>query len=275
METDTFERLQAIANVNPLITPQSSILSLGRDLEKTSTKYKKTNDVNVVEELNRAGFQILAYKERKAHQGKNQNFKPYRAVYQNPSFGKLPDGSTFTITQRGASDGTSKLVLGGGLYRILCSNTLIVGSSLFKPFAIKHVGDVETPLQNIIEQLIDSVPRVFGRVKDMSAHSLSVQDALEFAERAAALRFDPTEVKVDPRDLLAARRDEDNSIDLWTTMNRVQENLIRGKTFKAQFAGPAKDGSDKQPRAVSAVKDINLDWDINVGLWNLASSYLH
>jgi hypothetical protein len=268
-------KVRSLVVANPLLRPTSCIFTAGRDMTKTSDRYAKTNDLGVVESLNAAGFFVSAYKERKAHNGLNQEFKPYKAVYQNPSFGKLPDGTSFTVMQRGASDGTSKLILGGGLFRILCTNTMVVGSDLFKPVSIKHMGEVDEPLKDLVDRLIAMAPQVFDRVKAMSSKVLTQPQVLEFAERATALRFDTTEVTVDPRDLVRVRRDADSGDDLWRVFNRTQEALIRGGDYKTQSKTNKEDGTPRTPRKVSTVKNIELDWNINTQLWQLADQFMN
>ena len=274
-DTNYEDRVNALVTVNPLLRPGSGIFTAGRDTSKTSERYAKTNDIGVLESLNAAGFLVSAYKERKAHGGLNQNFKPYKAVYQNEKFGKLPDGTSFTIQQRGSSDGTSKLILGGGLFRIICTNTMVVGSKLFDDIAIKHMGEVDEPLKDLVERLIASAPKVFSTVKDMTARVLTPTEARQFAEKAIALRFDTAEVEVDPLELLRARRESDKGDDLWKVFNRVQESLTQGGDYKSQSKVTKEDGSVRTPRKVSAVKNIELDWNMNKGLWMAAESYLN
>ena len=77
-----------------------------------------------------------------------------------------------------------------------------------------------------------------------------------------ALRFSTPDVE--PETLLKARRDEDISLDLWTALNRVQENLIRGgvSDYRRDRRG--------RLRSVRALRGIDSKIGLNKGLWGLA-----
>ncbi|MEA9980016.1 DUF932 domain-containing protein, partial [Pseudomonas sp. RTS4] len=67
---------------------------------------------------------------------------------------------------------------------------------------------------------------------------------------------------ITPSQLLLPRRREDRSDDLWTTFNRVQENVIKG----------GLDGRNKKGRRTKtrAVNGIDQDVKLNRALWKLA-----
>ena len=61
---------------------------------------------------------------------------------------------------------------------------------------------------------------------------------MAFAERALALRFtDIASSGMEPSRLLTCRRPEDVGDDLWSVMNRVQENLLRGGISRRSASG--------------------------------------
>ncbi len=66
--------------------------------------------------------------------------------------------------------------------------------------------------------------------------------------------------------ILSARRWQDESIDLWTTYQRIQENLIKGglsaRTTKGKRAH------------TRAVKGIDGDVKLNRALWVMAENML-
>jgi len=79
------------------------------------------------------------------------------------------------------------------------------------------------------------------------------------------LRYDTLEQSpVDARTLLTLRRAEDQSSDLWTTFNRVQENLVRGGL---------SDGRRNRLgrlRTLRALTGIDSKIGLTKGLWSLA-----
>jgi len=69
---------------------------------------------------------------------------------------------------------------------------------------------------------------------------------------------------VDADTLLKARRVEDEGTDLWRSMNRLQESLIRGgaSDFHRDRRGKL--------RSVRALRGIDSKVSLNKGLWSLA-----
>jgi hypothetical protein len=66
-------------------------------------------------------------------------------------------------------------------------------------------------------------------VNEMKHTGLSIKDMRKLARNAASLRYDNLdEINID--DLFAVSRVEDESNDLWTVFNRIQENLTHDIT---------------------------------------------
>jgi hypothetical protein len=71
-------------------------------------------------------------------------------------------------------------------------------------------------------------------------------------------------LKPSPEQLIAVRRDEDNKSDVWTTLNVVQENLMRG--------GQETRNADGRRRHVRAIRSVNEDIRLNRALWRLTEA---
>jgi hypothetical protein len=69
-----------------------------------------------------------------------------------------------------------------------------------------------------------------------------------------------------PSQLLTGRREEDAGDDLWSTLNRVQENLLRGGLSRR-----AASGRLTRTRHITSIRE---DVRINGRLWDLASEVL-
>jgi len=94
---------------------------------------------------------------------------------------------------------------------------------------------------------------------------LEVRESLGLAQHALAMRYGTlAAAPIDADTLLKARRTEDEGTDLWTTVNRVQENLIRG--------GVSDSHRDRRGRlrSVRALRGIDSKVGLNKGLWSLA-----
>ncbi|HRZ57659.1 MAG TPA: DUF932 domain-containing protein, partial [Candidatus Paceibacterota bacterium] len=96
------------------------------------------------------------------------------------------------------------------------------------------------------------------------------QESTRFAQQALLLRYSTlAEAPVEPETLLKARRPEDEGTDVWHTMNRVQENLIRGgvSDFHRDRRGKL--------RTVRGLRGIDSKVGLNKSLWGLAEELLN
>ena len=90
-----------------------------------------------------------------------------------------------------------------------------------------------------------------------------ILDNREDADRALALRFEDAALSgMQPSALLAVRRVDDAGADLWSVLNRVQENLVKGG-----LDGRTANGRRQHTRPVQGI-DQNLR--LNRALWLLA-----
>lgn len=86
------------------------------------------------------------------------------------------------------------------------------------------------------------------------------------AKAALTYRFGEEHQPVTESQLLAPRRWQDESGDLWTTYQRIQENLIKGGL-------PGRSAQGKRART-RAVNGINGDVKLNRALWVMAENML-
>jgi hypothetical protein len=114
-------------------------------------------------------------------------------------------------------------------------------------------------------RILEYVPKLGALIDRFRSRQLNDSEALIFARNALLLRYDTLEQSpVDARTLLTLRRAEDQSSDLWTTFNRVQENLVRGGL---------SDGRRNRLgrlRTLRALSGIDSKIGLNKGLWSLA-----
>jgi hypothetical protein len=75
-------------------------------------------------------------------------------------------------------------------------------------------------------RVIEQAPTAIKQIEDWSQHTLTRPQQLAYAE--AALELIDHTLKPSPEQLIAPRRHEDNKPDIWTTLNIVQENLMKG-----------------------------------------------
>jgi Domain of unknown function (DUF932) len=164
-------------------------------------------------------------------------------------------------------DRSSAYQLHCGLFRLVCSNGMIVSDATFARISIKHSGFNPDSVIEASFKVLGAVPDIMNKVQIFQDRILTDAERLALATGAAAYRWeDPAKAPVSPAMLLNPRRYGDDGKDLWTTLNAVQENVIRGGQRDRSRRRP--DGS-RMPKS-RAIKGIDEDLKLNKALWQMA-----
>lgn len=162
-------------------------------------------------------------------------------------------------------DGSSAYKLSAGVFRLVCSNGLVVGKEDTRQ-TVRHSGNV---LGDVIEgacRIVQDFDKVTQDMEVMKGITLEKPLMLAYAAAAIEARFDTEEKPVTPEQVLRVRRAADQGADLWTVFNRVQENVIKGGLY-----GTSKDAHGRtQHRKTREVKGIDQNDTLNRALWRLS-----
>lgn len=161
-------------------------------------------------------------------------------------------------------DGSSAYQLSAGIFRLVCSNGLVVGNEDISQ-KVYHKGNVQ---DNVIEgacRIVGDFDKVAAEIECMKSVQLSEPLQLAFAAAAIEARFDSDEKPVTAAQVLRPRRHADMAADAWTTFNRIQENVIKGGLH-----GASRDANGRmQRRRTREVKGIDQNSALNRALWKL------
>ncbi len=159
---------------------------------------------------------------------------------------------------------TAALTLLAGIFRLVCSNGMVVGRTSAH-LRTRHVGHVNDLLAGQLALARDEALQVSATIDRWRGIELSSNDEIEFAKKAASIRFGERAEAYGHGVLLEARRTEDDGRDLWRVFNRVQENTVtRG------VAGTSAMGRAIRSRALT---DTTSFVRTNQALWSLAERY--
>lgn len=173
-------------------------------------------------------------------------------------------GSVPEVVFLNSHDGTSAYQLRMGLFRVVCTNGLVVSHGAFPGYCASHRGNLVDEVIAGALKLSEQFESLAAQVERMEQRRMFKDEQLRFAERALALRFpDPAGRGIQPAQLLACRRVEDAGDDLWTVMNRCQEGLLRGG-----LSHRSANGRLIRTRRITSLKE---DVRLNSQLWDLAT----
>lgn len=160
-------------------------------------------------------------------------------------------------------DGTSSFKLEAGLYRLVCSNGLVIRSESFGDIRIPHSQHIFDRVKEGVDVMTKHVPEIMRVTKAWDKIKLDRRQQLKLGREALALRFHGTP-PIDVETALLNRRNEDEAPTLWRTFNTLQENLLMGGQ-----QGRSATGRNTTTRLVTSVNNSLL---YNRGLWELAEA---
>jgi hypothetical protein len=175
--------------------------------------------------------------------------------------------SVLEILFLNSHDGTSAYQLRVGIFRVVCTNGLIVSRTAFPTQCVRHRGNIVDEVVIGALQMTERFEALAAQIEHMEQRRLPKDEQLRFAERALELRFPKgTASGVEPAQLLTCRRAEDVGDDVWRVTNRIQENLLRGGLMRRTATGRLM-----RTRSITAIAQ---DVRINSGLWDMAMEAL-
>ncbi|EDR6493818.1 DUF945 domain-containing protein [Salmonella enterica] len=224
-----------------------------------SERYTCIPTITLLESLQREGFQpFFACQTRVRDQSRREHTKHMLRLRRA---GQITGQQVPEIILLNSHDGSSSYQMLPGLFRSVCCNGLVCGTLL---------GEVRVPHKgNVVEKVIEGAYEVLGIFDRVEEKRDAMQSLLlpppaqqAFARAALTYRFGEEHQPVTESQILSARRWQDESGDLWTTYQRIQENLIKGG-----LPGRTAKGKRSHTRAVNG---IDGDVRLNRALWVMA-----
>ena len=241
-----------------------------------SGKYLFVNTETIIDDLDKLGWKPVQAAQRKSR-GKSTIFSKHMVGFQNPDImikGKDGDDAYPRILMTNSHDGLQAFKFSVGIFRLVCSNGLVVADEQFSDFKIKHKGYTFEELRNVINTAVEDLPNKVEVLNDMKERVLTQDEKNKLALDAMLIRagiepgskeakkFDYDEETIE--DILEPTRDEDKGDDLWKVFNIVQEKITQGG-FSAALKGA-------KVRKVRKIKSFEKDIKINQELFKLATA---
>lgn len=232
--------------------------------ESRSDRYTWIPTITVLENLHREGFEpFFACQSRVRDQNRREHTKHMLRLRRT---GQINRPQVPEIILLNSHDGSSSYQMLPGYSRAICTNGMVCGQS-FGEIRVPHRGDV---VSKVIEGAYD-VLSVFDRVEDKrdAMESLLLPPPAQEALANAALtyRYGEEHQPVTATQILTPRRYEDRKDDLWTTYQRLQENLLKGG-----LPGRTAKGKRSHTRAING---IDSDVRLNRALWVMAENMMN
>lgn len=226
-----------------------------------SERYSYIPTATVLAELRSEGFQPFMVCQTRVRHEDRREFTKHMLRLRHAS--QIHKDEANEVILLNSHDGTSSYQMIAGMFRFVCHNGLVCGDTL-ADVRVHHKG-------NVAEQVIEGAYEIlqgFDEVQEardaMRLITLDEGEQEVLARAALALKYDAPD-KVTPvteAQVLMPRRFDDRGSDLWSTFNRIQENLVKGGLH-----GRNAHGRRQRTRPVQGI-DQNVR--LNRALWMLA-----
>lgn len=245
---------------------------------EVSNKYLFVNTETIIDDLSKLGWYPVTAAQRKS-KGKDTIYSKHMISFQNPDIiirGVNGDDAYPRIILTNSHDGLQSFQFSVGIFRLACSNGLIIATDKFSEFKIKHKGYTFQELRNIVSETVKDLPNKVEVLNKMRARTLTTKEKQDLALNAMLIRagidiksdkakqFKYDQVTLD--EILEPNRPQDQGDDLWRTFNVVQEKIVKGD-FHAALTGA-------KVRKVRPIKSFVTDLKVNKELFKLATSLL-
>ena len=250
------------------IQEQAPAVASTQAASNVSDKYVHVPTMELVDDMAKLGWGVSDVKQVGSKKGLNK-FKKHLVTFRNESIViKGDDGETVypQILLTNSHDGLSSFQFRAGLFRLVCSNGLVIATEDFGQMRIRHKGYSFQELKKTVMELVEELPVTVETLNKFREVVLSDEQKHELAMKAIGIRFGENGAEVDVQEILKPTRKQDEGSDLWTVFNVIQEKMVRGK-----FKYKTIKGRNKTARTI---KNFNRDVKLNEELYQLAESFI-
>ena len=234
---------------------------------RVSKRYTFIPTSQILEDMDTLGWKVRSITNPKyKSEGKQLHGKHLvRLFHPGIQINADGDNNFVEIALYNSSDGTSRFKMEAGIFRLVCSNGLVIKSQDFGSINMKHVGYSFESLKEAIDEMVAGLPNVVTKINTFSARQLNQTEMQELAQKAYGLRNSGRQASADEiATLLAPRRAEDAPNNLWCVFNRIQEAIVTGGSMLVDARG--------RVRTAKPIRNLDKGLKLNQDLWSLAEA---
>ncbi len=235
--------------------------------------YQFLPTIDVMRHLYReGGFVPVEVSQSKTRDASRREYTKHmvRMRHRDAAFNKVGDACA-EIVLINAHDGSSAYKILEGIFRLICSNGMIVSDGTDTGFRVMHKGHLSEEVLKASLVVMQNAINRLEYTERMRAREMRQAEIFEFCRRAAMLRFEADRRIIGGYEALQLpRRAADaGSNDLWHVFNRTQENMMKGGMTLFNPSVQRRRTTHSRP-----IQGIDQNVKINSELWNLAVEFL-
>ena len=253
-------------SINPLtikqLQDQAPALFTQQPHFEVSDKYHFIPTIDVVQEIKAHNWHPVSVRQANVRDEDKQGTQQHLVRFRHFDDLLNPSENAVELLLFNSHDRSKSFSISAGIYRFVCSNGLVIADSVFETYKIKHLGERDNDVATAVANITNIKPMLMNKIDQLESINLNQNEKESFAKSSIPLRFDK-HLEINHNDLLIPHREEDKQDDLYTVLNVIQENLLRGN-----ISGTNKDTGRRFTS--KEITSISKDVDVNQGLWDIA-----
>jgi hypothetical protein len=240
-----------------------------------SDHYSFVPTIKVVNDLRALGYDCVDAKSVKARKKSTDGYQKHMLTFEHPKYKVEGVDEYPQLLLTNSHDGGNAFTLSAGIFRLVCSNGLVIQTEDYGSSRLVHKGYSFEAVQKLVNEFNVTIDEVLTKITAMKKVQLTKDQQIEFAKQAALLRFtaksyneDNISDVVDIDGLLNVERKEDAGNGLYEVFNRVQESLINGNYLYASNGKVDVEGT--KTRKARPIKNFKQNIEVNQRLSELA-----
>lgn len=249
--------------------------------ETLSERYEFIPTSKVIDFMVENGWFPVDAKEVKVRKEENNGYQKHMVRFRHPeiSFNNVNgDGNLVDILLTNSHNGTSSFKFQVGVFRLVCSNGLVIqtqnfGSERVRHFSSEDENKFQEKLEETLAILIDRIPMTVDIISKMQQSVINDKQVGEMALKAAEIKFQDRVKNINTdqlvKELIPANREEDEGNNVWVVFNRLQEKLLNG-----DYTYINNNNRRRKPRRARSVNNIAQSNKLNTKLFEMAYEYV-
>ena len=136
--------------------------------QRVSNKYTFISTATVLDDMKKLGWNPYQASQRKSRKSQDAMFTKHMIRLRNGEVENIGDSIPEVILTN-SHDGRNAFTLHAGLFRMVCENGLVIADTTFEQVKIKHQWYSFDEIRNIMDSMLDVVPKVISQVNQLNS----------------------------------------------------------------------------------------------------------
>lgn len=201
-----------------------------------SEKYKMVDTSEVITHLVDMGWTPTKAGETSTKLEARAGTQYHTINFQHPDFKIGKDNIEVIITNSNNAENSFRIIM--GIYRLVCSNGLVIGDDVVEPIKLTHIGNIKEQVTEAVATIKAKTEEIISIVDMMKTTKITQAQKDILVETAFKFRSKKDITDEQKTEMLTVNRPEDNYDNIWETFNVIQENVVNGNLhYKMKKSG--------------------------------------